>query len=161
MLKCQQFLLINVKMPLIVGILTFMSRKNSPLGLSEPKNADFFLYFHIYEHLKFHAQLSWAWKKFYNLKAWDLSLMQVRLDPATFSGDKDQDLLLQNPNSLAQTQGKRKNPSALMTYSESSWYDCNTVKKNIKSKICFDRVVREHLLPSELSMNNCKHVDMP
>ena len=29
------FLLINVKMPTIVGILTFMSRKNSVLGLSE------------------------------------------------------------------------------------------------------------------------------
>ena len=29
-------LLINVKMPTIVGILTFISRKNSILGLSEP-----------------------------------------------------------------------------------------------------------------------------
>ena len=35
------FLLINVKMPVIVGILTFMSGKNSILGLSEPKNATF------------------------------------------------------------------------------------------------------------------------
>ena len=33
------FLLINVKMPTIVGILTFMSRKNSILGLSEPENS--------------------------------------------------------------------------------------------------------------------------
>ena len=31
------FLLINVKMPTIAGILTFMSGKNSILGLSEPK----------------------------------------------------------------------------------------------------------------------------
>ena len=31
------FLLINVKMPTIVGILTFMSGKNSIPGLSEPK----------------------------------------------------------------------------------------------------------------------------
>ena len=30
---------INVKMPTIVGILTFMSRKNSILGLSEPKKS--------------------------------------------------------------------------------------------------------------------------
>ena len=30
-------LLINVKMPTVVGILTFMSGKNSILGLSEPK----------------------------------------------------------------------------------------------------------------------------
>ena len=35
------FLLINVKMPTIVGILTLMSRKNSFLGLSETKNAEF------------------------------------------------------------------------------------------------------------------------
>ena len=31
------FLLISVKMPTIVGILTFISRKNSILGLSEPE----------------------------------------------------------------------------------------------------------------------------
>ena len=36
-LSMKIFLLINVKMPTIVGILTFMSRKNSILGLSEPK----------------------------------------------------------------------------------------------------------------------------
>ena len=35
------FKLINVKMPTVVGILTFMSRKNSILGLSEPEKADF------------------------------------------------------------------------------------------------------------------------
>ena len=52
------FLLINVKMPTIVGILTFMSGKNSILGLSEPKKAEFLDIFRTYEHLKFHAQLS-------------------------------------------------------------------------------------------------------
>ena len=35
------FLLINVKMPTIVGILAFMSRKNSILGLSESEKAEF------------------------------------------------------------------------------------------------------------------------
>ena len=35
------FLLINVKMPTTVGILTFMSKKNIVLGFSEPKNAEF------------------------------------------------------------------------------------------------------------------------
>ena len=35
-LSMKFFLLVNVKMPTIVGILTFMSRKNSILGLSEP-----------------------------------------------------------------------------------------------------------------------------
>ena len=40
-------ILINVKMPTIVGILKFMSK----------------WYFNIYEQDKFRAQLSWAWKK--------------------------------------------------------------------------------------------------
>ena len=34
------FLLIDVKMPTIVGILTFMSRKNSIIGLSEQEKAE-------------------------------------------------------------------------------------------------------------------------
>ena len=34
-------LLINVKMPTIVGILTFMSRKYSIQGLPEPKKVEF------------------------------------------------------------------------------------------------------------------------
>ena len=52
------FLLLNVKMPTVVGILTFMSGKNSILCLSEPKKCLISLYFYTYEHLKFHAQLS-------------------------------------------------------------------------------------------------------
>ena len=36
-LSMKFFLLINVKMPTIVGILTFMSKKNSILGLFEPE----------------------------------------------------------------------------------------------------------------------------
>ena len=63
------FLLINVKMPIIVGILTFMSGKNSILDLPEPKKSRISWYFYTYERLEFHAQLSWAWKKFYNLGA--------------------------------------------------------------------------------------------
>ena len=34
-LSMKFFLLLNVKMPIVVGILTFMSRENSILGLSE------------------------------------------------------------------------------------------------------------------------------
>ena len=49
------FLPINVKMPTVVALLTFMSRKNSILGLSEPEKCWISQYFHIYEHLKFHA----------------------------------------------------------------------------------------------------------
>ena len=37
------FLLINVKMPAIVGILTLTSRKNSKLGLFEPEKKAAFL----------------------------------------------------------------------------------------------------------------------
>ena len=71
LLSLKFFLLINVKMPTIVGILTFMSRENSILGVSETEKCWISWYFYIYEHLKFHAQLSsWAWKKFYNLGPW-------------------------------------------------------------------------------------------
>ena len=51
-------LLINVKMPTIVGILTFISRINTTsvsFKISKP------LFFTFYKQLKFHAQLSWAW----------------------------------------------------------------------------------------------------
>ena len=47
------FLLIDVKMPTIVGILKFMSRNDCILGLTEFLNI-----FYTYEYLKFHAQLS-------------------------------------------------------------------------------------------------------
>ena len=40
-LSMKFFMLINVKMPTIVGILTFMSGKNNILCLSEPKKAEF------------------------------------------------------------------------------------------------------------------------
>ena len=52
------FLLINVKMPTTVGILTFMIGKNSILGLTEPYKAKFLDFFYTYEHFKFQAQLS-------------------------------------------------------------------------------------------------------
>ena len=54
-LSMKFFLLINVKMPTIVGILTFLSGKNSILGLSEPKKGRVSRYFYIEQHLKFHV----------------------------------------------------------------------------------------------------------
>ena len=57
-LSMKFFLLINVKMPTIVGILTFMNRKNSYLGWSEPEKCWISWYFHTYEQLKFYAQFS-------------------------------------------------------------------------------------------------------
>ena len=53
-------MLINVKMPTIVGILN------------------------IYEQDKFRAQLSWAWKKFYNLRP-DVRTMFVDKVPLNIS----------------------------------------------------------------------------
>ena len=44
-LSMKFFLLINVKMPTIVGILTFMSGKNSLLSLSEPKKPTALIFF--------------------------------------------------------------------------------------------------------------------
>ena len=45
-------------MTTIVGILTFLSRKNSILGLSEPKISQISWYFYTYEHLK--SMLNWV-----------------------------------------------------------------------------------------------------
>ena len=44
-LSMELFLRINIKMPTTVGILIFMSTKNSILGLSESKNAEFMVFF--------------------------------------------------------------------------------------------------------------------
>ena len=67
-LSMKVFLPINVKMPTTVGILTCMSRKNIILGLSEPEKCwVYWHFFYTFRHLKLQAQLSWAWKKFYNL----------------------------------------------------------------------------------------------
>ena len=66
-LSMKFILLKNVKMPTIVGILTFISMINT---ISERLKAINFFncrYFSFYEQLKFSAELSWARKKFYNL----------------------------------------------------------------------------------------------
>ena len=44
------FVLINVKTPTIVGILTFMSRKNSILGYSSRKMLDFLKNFNVWAY---------------------------------------------------------------------------------------------------------------
>ena len=46
-LSMKIFLLINVKMPTIVGILTFMSGKNSILGSSEPNISHFLIFLYL------------------------------------------------------------------------------------------------------------------
>ena len=57
-LSLKFILLINVKMPTVVGILTFMSRINYQILKYKPEFSTHFDYFSIYEQLKFHAQLS-------------------------------------------------------------------------------------------------------
>ena len=57
-LSMKFFLLINVKMPTTVGILTFMSGRNIILCLSEPKKGQISGFFYTYVHFKFHPQLS-------------------------------------------------------------------------------------------------------
>ena len=66
-LSTKFILLINVKMPTIVGILTFMSIINTTSERHKARNFFICRYFSFYEQLKFCAQSSWAWKKFYNL----------------------------------------------------------------------------------------------
>ena len=51
-------LLINVKMTIIVGILTFVSRINTTSECFKQEKNDVFHYFTFYKQLKFHAQLS-------------------------------------------------------------------------------------------------------
>ena len=63
------FLLINVKMPTMVGILTVMAGKNSILGLSAPKinrNVLIFLYLLAF---KISRSTELSMKKIYNLGA--------------------------------------------------------------------------------------------
>ena len=57
-LRLKFILLIKVKMPTIVGILTFISRIDYRLLCSKPSISIYLGYFGIYEQLKFHAQLS-------------------------------------------------------------------------------------------------------
>ena len=57
-LRLKFILLINVKMPTIVGILTFISRINYRLWSSKPLVSIYLGYFSIYGKLKFQAQLS-------------------------------------------------------------------------------------------------------
>ena len=57
-LSTEFILLINVKMPTIVGILTFMSRINSIFESLKARKISVFQHFSFYEQLKLYAQLS-------------------------------------------------------------------------------------------------------
>ena len=67
-------------------------KKKNILGIAELKKCWISWYFHTYEHLKFHAQLSLAWKNFDNLDglSWGLTetadLVQMPQDVASDQG---------------------------------------------------------------------------
>ena len=58
-----------MKKVLIIGIFIFMTKWNFMLSWVEHEKSFNYWYFYFYDQVKFHAQLSWAWKKFYNLGA--------------------------------------------------------------------------------------------
>ena len=68
-LSTKFILLINVKMPTIVGILTFISMIKTASERLKARKIFICWYFSCYVQFKFHALLSWAWKKFNNLGA--------------------------------------------------------------------------------------------
>ena len=57
-LSMKFILLINVKMPTIVGILTFISMMNTSYERPNARHFYIFWYFNFHEQLKFHARLS-------------------------------------------------------------------------------------------------------
>ena len=57
-LSTEFILLINVKMPTIVGIVAFICMINTTSERLKARNFFICLYFSVYEQLKFHAQLS-------------------------------------------------------------------------------------------------------
>ena len=69
-------------MPTNVGILTFISMINTTSEKIKARNFRICLYFSFYEQLKYGAQLSWAWKKLYNVGA------GLSIDYSIVLGDK-------------------------------------------------------------------------
>ena len=63
-------LFINLK--ILTKVLNFFHAQLSWASSAElsMKKVLFFWYFYLYDQVKFHAELSWAWKKFYNFGAW-------------------------------------------------------------------------------------------
>ena len=57
----------NVKMSTVVGILTFISMINKKFESLKARKVFIFQHFSFYEQLQYRTQMSWTWKKFYNL----------------------------------------------------------------------------------------------
>ena len=77
----------QVEVPPLTGLIHFISGKrrvniaeHETFSTNKYENANYIWHFHIYKQRKFHAQLSWAWKKFYNLKARTISCNNVKIN---------------------------------------------------------------------------------
>ena len=108
-LRSKFILLINVKMPTIVGILTFISRINDWLLWPKPEFSIDFGYFSNYEQLKFHAQLSWDWKKFYNLGTWTVTTA-IRHSNSDFNLNFNENVSRNKPRSVVYQYDRRSIP---------------------------------------------------
>ena len=60
-------LLINLKLLTIANSFLLDIAKLENFSSNKYENAKYCWYFHIYQQTNIHAQLSWAWKKIYNL----------------------------------------------------------------------------------------------
>ena len=61
------FMLINLKLLTIANSFLLNIAEHEIFSANKYENANNSWRFHIYWQRKFHAQLFWAWKKFYNL----------------------------------------------------------------------------------------------
>ena len=102
-LSTKFILLINVKMPTIVGILTFISMINTTCERLKTNNFSICRYFTFYEQLKFCAQLSFVtlWpgpgiiqiqnrKNKFFVKVMRLTIMMLKSDVSWFENSIDQ-----------------------------------------------------------------------
>ena len=62
-----KFVLINLKLLIIANSFLLNIAEHENFSANKYENVNYCWHFHIYKQRKFHAQLSWAWKKFYNL----------------------------------------------------------------------------------------------
>ena len=73
-LSIKFILLINLKLLTIANSFSLNIAENENSSANKYATANYYGHFHIYWQRKFPAQLSWAWKKFYNL----LQFLRVR-----------------------------------------------------------------------------------
>ena len=69
-------LLINLKFLTIANSFLLNIAEHENFSANKYENANYCWHFHIYEQIKFHAQVSWAWKTFYNFEAWKKHLLK-------------------------------------------------------------------------------------